>query len=204
MKLHNKITGMIIGAFTLVIGCCEEDAPKPFVCGCEARPTDTTFSDIPSLVVLTSKGFYLLNIERGLINTCNTLPIEYQQDGLMVDGSGTVKATCEMAGNPYHINETWAKIDQISIANDSVFNGEGYTLKIIRSEDYGYDPGFGYAIIFPDGPDLVQPHQPAISGFQPFRTRLDAYTVAGLVLYKIANGLHPAIAQEDLVMLGTL
>jgi hypothetical protein len=157
---------IILGVFLVATSCdCDTDPqPEEFVCGCEAELTDTTFQDIPALVVATSRGYYLLNVDIGFISVCNVLPEGFQQDGLLVRASGIVRSTCKMVNNPYRINETFADIQTIRVTTDSVFDYPNLDVSIINSEDYGYEPGFGYSIIPPSGSGILQPTQPAISG----------------------------------------
>jgi hypothetical protein len=51
--------------------------------------------------------------------------------------------------------------------------------------------GFGYDLLSGGTTLIHQPHIPAINGMKGFATREDAEKVAGLMLYKVKNGIMP-------------
>jgi hypothetical protein len=184
--------------------CCDEPIPPPVICDCVAPNTNESFNT-PSLVVNTTRGYFLLSVDLGFINLCSTLNSEFQQDGLMLFASGRIKSTCNMVGNSYKIPETFSVFESGVKATDSLFtNLPDYKIKIIRSEDYGHGPGYGYHIEIRNSSDILQPFQPAISGYNPFKTPTDAYKVALLVVFKLSTNRLPSIAIEDLVFLQTI
>ena len=62
------------------------------------------------------------------------------------------------------------------------------TIAIFENETGG---GFGYDLLSGGTTLIHQPHIPAINGMKGFATREDAEKVAGLMLYKVTNGIMP-------------
>jgi|GEM_PF-3064422 len=203
LPLFNRLPTILLGMLCLVFmlcgaGCDDNDTPTPIVCDCSADPTGP-ITEIESIVIRTTKGYYLLSPYKGFLNICNPLDSSLRQDGLMILASGQLKSTCEMPNEYPGIQENFVTLENWKVPDDSLFAQlPGVEIRIIRSEDYGVPPGFGYYVTV-GGMKILQPHLPAVGGNQPFKTRVDAFKIAVLVAYKLKAGLHPAIAVNDLV-----
>ena len=182
----------------------DRDPPGPLICGCEATG-NAPISNQGAVVVNTTSGFFYLSAFSGYYQSCNGIESQFATDGLQVRISGTIKATCNKPDDIYKIEkQNYSTINSISIASDSLFNDTPFHLQIIRSEDYGFSPGYGYRITYGTF-KILQATIPAIGGNKPFKTTTDAFKTAVLVCYKLNTKTgSPSLTVQDLSFLKVL
>src|SRR6187401_234898 len=93
---------------------------------------------------------------------------EFKKEGQPVIVSGTLKAPYKKIPDKFEI--TPIEINALQL-RAFVYNKTDITLEIIKSEDHGLKPGFGYFIEdlrTPHGTRILQPHLPAVPGLDPF------------------------------------
>jgi len=175
-----KSGSIILFAFILISSSCSKKhaAEKP---GCGR--TGTEFVKVIGMGIQTQDGIEIVTDEKGLLIPC-TIPIgQNLPDSQPVIVSGLLKSTLKTI--PDHFDVTPIDISEIKFLN-SAYDKTDITLQVIRSEDYGYPPGFGYYIEdhrFPFGTKILQPHLPAVSGIAPFKSPAQAIQTALLVIY---------------------
>ena len=88
-------------------------------------------------------------------------------------------------------NDT-ARVEILSVYNDSI------SLKIYQQPN-----GWGYDISVNGKLYVHQPHIPAVSGVNGFRSEADAKMIAGLMAHKISHHIsQPSVSVEELDSLG--
>jgi len=202
-KIWNAI--VLFGAGLSLMQSCVDKTPQPIICGCEGTGAKS-FEEVDAIVVSTTEGYFLLSPFTGYYSLCNDLAPDLQTDGLMVGVSGTTKSTCSKPDDVFMQQQTnYSNISTISVATDSIFSVPPFQIRIIKSEDYGYSPGFGYRISHSSGFKIIQQTIPAIGGNKPFKTSTDAFKTAVLVSYKLnlEVGL-PSLTVQDLRFLQVL
>ena len=167
-------------------------------CGCEGPKTES-IKKMFGVVIKTDDGFEILTDEKGLLIPCSELTGDFKTGSKPVIVSGTLKVPCKKI--PYEFSVTPIEISELKL-RDSSYDKSDITLTIIKSEDYGYDYGFGYFIEdhrSPGGIKVLQPHIPVISGLIPFSSPDQAGETGLLAIYLIRNfqGL-PSLSKEVL------
>lgn len=181
----------------LYLVSCDED-PEPLKCDCTNKSHEAIHDNV--IVVSTIEGYRLLSPTKGYYTSCNDIDESRQTDGLMVTIDGDRRAECI---NPLDIYKfqmmSYLEITDIAIATDSTFKNPNFKISIIRSEDYGYSPGFGYSIDHTGDIDILQATIPAIGGNKPFRSETDAFKTAVLVTYLLNLNIGlPSVTIADL------
>lgn len=151
-------------------------------CGCDSKKTEV-IKTLFGIVVKTVDGFEILTDERGLLLPCSELAPEFKKEGQPVVISGTLKVPCKVIPDKFNITPIQISSLQLRTLD---YDKKDITLKIIKSEDYGYKPGFGYFIedLRTDhNTRILQPHLPAVSGLEPFHTVQDAMKTGLSVIY---------------------
>lgn len=201
-KLSQYLLISILGS----LGGCNDPEPKPIICSCEAKAS-SEFSDVQGIMVNTLDGFLFLSPYQGYYEICHEIEPELTMDGLMLTVNGELKSTCL---KPDDILETiylsFVNLGNWEIAEDSLFIQFPVKIKIIKSEDFGYDPGFGYDVQTSDGGfRIIQPTIPAVGGNKVFKSETDAFKTAVLVAYKLNSDLGlPTLTVQDLQFLQVL
>jgi hypothetical protein len=192
-----KATILFLLYILISFSCRKENETEK--CGCDGTKTER-IEKIFGIVVETDDGFEILTDEKGLLLPCSGLPEDFKIESQPVIVSGTLKIPCKKI--PYEFSITPVEIREIKLRG-STYDKTDITLTIIKSEDYGYDPGFGYFI--EDYRPLVeikvlQPHIPAVSGLIPFNTPDEATITGVLVIYLLRKnpGLLPSLSLEIL------
>ena len=166
-------------------------------CGCDGTKTEF-IEKIFGIVIETDDGFEILTDEKGLLIPCSELPMDLKNGSQPVTVSGTLKIPCKKI--PYDFEVTPIEISEIKL-RASTYDKTDITLSLIRSEDYGYDPGFGYFIDdYISGLKISQPHIPAVSGLIPFNTP-DQATKTGVLVISLLRknpGQLPSLSIEIL------
>jgi len=193
---------LTIWQFVFLVGCGPDQDPE--ICSCEGRES----KDIEELAVVvdTQDGYVYLSPTSGYYFPCAAIENDLRTDGLLVALSIERKAICTKPDDAYHNQKlSFGLPHEVETHNDSTFNRTDFRISIIRSEDYGYEPGFGYRIELKNGFKILQPFLPAVSGFTPFRTKSDAYKTAILVTHLLNQDVAlPSIKIEDLLYLKVL
>jgi hypothetical protein len=172
---------------SILLGCDDHEKRAP-ICSCEAN-IKTDFTSIPGVFVNTLDGFVFLSPYAGYYEICHEIDSDLQVDGLLAAVTGKLKATCIKPGDELEmIDLSFVNLESWAVSEDSSFNHLPVTIKIIRSEDFGYSEGFGYDLQVTHGAHIRQPFIPAIGGHVPFKTRTDAFKTAVLVAYKLSIG----------------
>ena len=175
-----KLTITLILYVLVSAGCRKDKAIES--CGCKGPKTEI-IDKIFGIIVETDDGFQILTDEKGLLLPCSELSGNFKKDAQPVIISGALKTPCKKI--PYEFNITPIEISQIML-RDSTYDKTDISLSIIKSEDYGYNPGFGYFITDHRSPvefKIIQPHIPAISGLTTFDSPDHARKTAMLVIY---------------------
>src|SRR5687767_1355668 len=135
----------IYSIFSLIVLLgCHDPEPEPIICSCDAK-VSSTFSDVQGIMVNTFDGFMFLSPYEGYYEICHDLDVALQLDGLMITAEGQLKSTCLKPDDIYKTTDlSFVNLNSWNIAQDSLFNQSPIKIKIIKSEDFGYDPGFGY------------------------------------------------------------
>ena len=179
---------MLIG-----LGCKKEKQTE--ACGCNSDKTEV-IENLFGIIVETDDGFEILSDEKGLLLPCSELATQFKKEGQPVTVSGTLKISCKKIPDKFEI--TPLEISSLKLLA-SGYSGTDITLKIIKSEDYGYKPGFGYFIEdlrSPHGTRIVQPFLPAVSGLNPFCTMEDAMKTGLSVIYGLRAHQDGSITEE--------
>jgi len=206
MDFVKRVSSGLQILITLGFVCCSDPEPKPVICSCEAK-VSSEFSEAQGIMVNTLDGFLFLSPFEGYYEICHDINPELTVDGLMVITNGELKSTCL---KPDDILKTtflsFVNLHSWNIAEDSLFTVFPAKIVIIKSEDYGYDPGFGYDVQTSEGGfHIVQPFLPAIGGYKPFKTATDAFKTAVLVAYKLNSDMGlPTLTVQDLQYLQVL
>jgi hypothetical protein len=151
-------------------------------CGCNSKEKERV-ENLFGIVVETDDGFEIFSDEKGLLLPCSELPEEFKKEGQPVTVSGILKAPCKSIPDKFEI--TPIQINALKL-RALVYNKTDITLEIIKSEDHGLKPGFGYFIEDlrrPYGTRILQPHLPAVPGLDPFCTPEDAMKTGLSVIY---------------------
>jgi hypothetical protein len=182
-------------------GCRKDNETEK--CGCDG--TKTEFIDkMFGIVIETDDGFEILTDERGLLIPCFELTGEFRNGSQPVTVSGTLKIPCKKI--PYGFDITPIEINELKLRG-STYDKTDITLSIIKSEDYGYDPGFGYIIKdLRSGLNISQPHIPAVSGLIPFSTPNQATKAGVLVIHLLRKnpGQLPSLSIDILKYLNII
>ena len=202
-KAEKSLKSFLFTFLIIALASCHDDPePKP-ICSCEAK-VSSTYSDVQGIMVNTLDGFMFLSPYKGYYEICHDLDAGLQVDGLMLTAEGQLKSTCLKPDDIFKtIDLSFVNLNSWNIAQDSLFNQFPIKIKIIKSEDFGYAPGFGYDVQTSDGGfHIRQPTMPAVGGNIPFKTETDAFKTAVLVAYKLNTdtGL-PALTVQDLQFL---
>jgi hypothetical protein len=151
-------------------------------CGCDSKKIEVV-ENLFGIVVETVDGFEILSDEKGLLLPCSELTAEFKKEGQPVTVSGTLKVPCKEIPNKFKI--TPIEINSFQLQT-SGYNKTDITIEIIKSENHGLKPGFGYFIEDlrrPFGTRILQPHLPAVPGLDPFCTPEDAMKTGLSVIY---------------------
>ena len=126
----------------MIFFSCKESEDETEVCGCEGTKTETV-NNIFGFVIETDDGFEILTDEKGLLSTCIDLTQDFKKDFQSVIVSGQLKPSCKKIFGEFYI--TPIDVTEISIGPTTYYKTD-ITLSILKTEDYGYEPGFGYCI----------------------------------------------------------
>ena len=167
-------------------------------CGCDGTKTESV-DKIFGIVTETDDGFEILTDEKGLLVPCSELPENFKIESQPVTISGTLKIPCKKIPNNFSI--TPVEISELKL-RASNYDKTDITLTIVKSEDYGYAPGFGYYIEdhrSMGGMKVLQPHIPAVSGLTPFKTPSESTKSGLLVIYLLRKNQDlPSLSIEIL------
>ncbi|HEY5771261.1 MAG TPA: DUF4907 domain-containing protein [Chitinophagaceae bacterium] len=178
---------VILILYMLISFSCKKEAETE-KCGCDGTKTEF-IEKIFGIVIETDDGFEILTDEKGLLIPCSELAGDFKNGSQPVTVSGTLKVPCKKI--PYDFEVTPIEISELKL-RDSTYDKTDITLTIIKSEDYGYDPGFGYFIDdHRSGLRISQPHIPAVSGLIPFNTPDQATKTGVLVIYLLRKNSGP-------------
>ena len=183
-KMRKGLTIFILTA--LISFSCDKETETE-KCGCDWTKTETV-DDIFGLVIETDDGFEILTDEKGLLIPCADLAPEFKIDFQPVTISGQLRLHCDKIFGEFKI--TPIDITEI-IIRETNYDKTDITLTVIKSEDYGYDPGFGFKIEDnrdPFGATVVSPTRPAVGGNIPFDTSDKAIKSGLLYIYTFRVG----------------
>jgi hypothetical protein len=173
-----KISFFTIGSFY----CCHDLQDKP--CGCVDDPITYT-AQIFGILVKTNSGYEIFSDSLGILCPCNPIDSGFSSDFTPILFSGNLKSNCKKIGGEFMYSP-------IQISNMTQYD-KGYdkldiTLIIIKSENYGYDAGYGYFINdnrSPYGTRILNATKGQCGGFIPFETQEDAYLAGLLEIYSL-------------------
>lgn len=138
-------------------------------------------------VVLSVDGYKIISIEHGYLTPCQVLPESFQEEGQLVQFTGRIIPTCKKEHSGYAIWSLYLEITEIKKI-DTLYKNGNLSIEVIRTENYGKQPGFGY--IVEDARKnfkIVQDEIPAQLGIEPFKTKEDALKIAFLVAHRLNN-----------------
>ena len=192
-----KETIIFILFILISFGCKKQNETEK--CGCNSTRTEL-LEKIFGIVIETDDGFEILTNEKGLLIPCSQLIGGFKTESQPVVVSGTLKIPCKKI--PYEFSVTPIEISEIKL-RDSNYDKTDISLTIIKSEDYGYLPGFGYFIEdhkASGGLKILQPHIPVVSGLIPFGTPAQARKTGVLVIHLLRKnqGVLPSLSMEIL------
>lgn len=183
--MMKKILAVLTISCLTLFSCQDDDSND---CGCTGTETNrTSSSNRYGTVIETLDGFLIFSDEDGFLLPCKELDESLRVNGKPVYISGQMKKSCKTINPNFPINPV--RFDNI-IPLDNKYDRLDITLKIIKSEDYGYAPGFGYFIEdnrTVGGTRVLQPHIPVIGGLQVYNTEEKAYLNGLLVVYAVRN-----------------
>ena len=190
--------GLTIFTWTtmLVFGCSKEVDTETEKCGCDGTKTETV-DNIFGLVVETTDGLEIITDEKGILTPCTGLTGDIAADFQPVTLSGQLRLNCKETNGYYKIIPI--EITEIKPRANN-YDKSDITLTITKSEDYGYDPGFGFCIEDKRtdfGGKLCAPTIPTVGGFPTFDTEKKAIKT-GLLYISITRGQR-AIVTPDLL-----
>lgn len=166
---------------------CEKGKDVEFeVCDCLGKQIESINLEGGD-VALSIDGYKIISIAHGYITPCQELPDDLRIDGQLVQVSGKLIPTCKKEHSGYAIWSQYLEITEVKKI-DTLFQNGNLTIEIIKTENYGKQPGFGY--IVQDKKKnfkIVQDEIPAQLGTDPFKTRADALKIALLVAHRLDN-----------------
>jgi len=193
-----KCNYFIFLIFSLIISCHDEKLKEFKVCDCTG-PLEENIIMEGGDTALSKDGFKIISVKYGYLTPCEDIPVEFQKDGALVRFSGKIIPTCKKEHSGYAI---WSILLEISAIEhiDTLYESGRLTIQIIKTEDFGNSPGFGYIIS-----DKVknftirQTEIPALVGTDPFKTYEEALKIAFLVAYRLENfNDFPSVTLGDL------
>jgi hypothetical protein len=118
---------------------------------------------------------------------CAEIPIAFQKEGQLILISGRFIPNCKKNYSGYGLQTQYFDFSEIK-GIDSLYNSGSFTIKIIKTENFGNSPGFGYEIFDSEKNfRITQKEIPAQAGTEPFKTKEDALKIGYLVAYKLKN-----------------
>jgi hypothetical protein len=200
-----------LGLFGL-ISCSDKKEPVYQVCNCIGN-REFRYEKTTGIVINTKLGYKILSLTNStpiseklccstFINVCNELPLEFQQDGLLVILSGRSIPGCKGFEGYYTIYMDTVKVDTIQKI-DTIYENGPLTIKIIKTEDFGLPVGYGYEINYPEKKFFLrQTKIPALATVTQFKTRAAALKVAHLVAARlIRSGNFPTVYGNELIFM---
>jgi hypothetical protein len=177
----NKSVTFLLASLVL---CCDDQPTLYSICNCTGEKQEM-LTDEGGIVAETREGFKVISVNHGIMETCVDIPANYQSDGTGIVLTGRMVNECSRNFSGYGVTAPFVDIDKISTSDDQ-FQAGAITIKIIKTEDLGLAPGFGYEI-FHEAKNfrILQTEIPAQPGTEPFQTREDALRVAYLVAHKL-------------------
>lgn len=185
MKALLKV--FLVGVF---LPCCKPE-PKPSVCGCKGDKTadiNGTFA-----VSVASRGNNIFfSIEKGFLISCDSTT--NYTDGQIFHLTGQVRSSCirqlfdSIKLDP-PLKGGYLQAASLIPYNDLQLNQPiswgDFVITIIRSEDYGYDKGYGFTLLkVSNGFKILAPYLP-IGHFRVCHSKSDAFKFACLYLYQL-------------------
>lgn len=189
---------LILLAFSPIISCKDEKPNEFEVCDCIGTSQEEISSeggDIASSV----DGFKIISVKHGYLTPCEGIPQEFQKDGTLVKFSGRIISSCKKEHSGYAIWSIFLEISSIERV-DTLYQSGRLTIQIIKTEDFGKPPGFGYIIEDKEKDfKILQAEIPALVGIDPFETYEGALKIAFLVAYRLENfNDFPSVTLGDL------
>jgi len=176
--------GLAIFILTTLIsfGCDKE--PETMKCGCDGTKSEAV-DNIFGLVVETTDGFGIITDEKGILIPCTELTGDFRTDFQPVTLSGQLRLHCNEINGYFKL--TQIEISEIAL-RETNYDKTDVTLTITKSEDYGYDPGFGYCVddnrtAF--GTTLCAPTIPSVGGNETFDTEEKAIKAGLLTVFSV-------------------
>jgi hypothetical protein len=145
----------------------------------------------------TDDGFQIISDEKRLLLPTAELAHEFKKDGQPVMVSGILKAPRKVIRDGFSV--TPIEISELNL-QISAYEKSDITLSIIKSEDHGGKPGFGYFIEDQRSPSpfrTLQYLRPAVPGLDAFCSWEQATKTAICVIYQMrkARGF-PSLTAE--------
>jgi hypothetical protein len=169
----------------ILLGCQDDDSNK---CGCAGTNTIlTNSSNRYATIIETLDGFQIFSDEDGFLQPCKELDASLKINGKPVLISGQIKKSCKTIDPNFPINPV--QFSNI-IPLQNKYDRLDITLTIIKSEDYGYDEGFGYFIEdkrIIGGAKILAPTISELEGNQVYDTEEKAYLNGLLMVYAVRN-----------------
>ncbi len=199
--ISNWISVFLSFIFLLGISDCTKKEPVFDVCNCQG----TKIEDIKNeggVIAFSADSTKIISVNHGYITTCLNLPQDFQIDGARVLFSGRMILTCKKQHGGYAVWSTYLDLSNISKI-DTLYVNENPQIRIVKTEDYGLAPGFGYLLNDTRINFKIQQFEvPAVGGQSPFKKYNDALKIAFLTAYKLENSNDfPTIYLGDLSFL---
>jgi len=174
---------ILIISTTLTIFSCDKEPEQIDQCGCDGTKIEIV-SDIFGLVIQTDEGFEILTDEKGLLKSCGELNTEFKSDFQPVTVSGQLRLSCKKIFGEFKI--TPIEISEIELRQTN-YDKTDIELEILKTEDYGYQPGFGYCLKS-SGKSTLCAYGDVKTG-SPLKTYNDAFKMGLLSVYISRGGV---------------
>jgi hypothetical protein len=169
-----------------LLSCNAENGVKSgIVCGCS---TDEVVQLESSGAVTASSvdGYTFVSVDAGIGKLCSAWDSTFSE-GELVLLKGRASLDCKELKSGYGMWVYDLHVDSVEPI-DTLYTQGPITIEILKTEDYGAPPGFGYEISHKEKNfSIRQLEVPGLAGTDPFTRREDAVKIAFLVAFKLKN-----------------
>lgn len=183
----------------LFTGCTYHDIHiEHNICGCKSRYIENIDNE-GGIIVATVDGYMIISVQHGYLAVCDSIPKGLRTDGVLVRFSGQVIPTCKLVPSGYgliYLNMKLLTIKKV----DTLYVNESPQLRIVKTEDFGLQPGYGYTIYDVQKDFRLQQFAiPWIPSQIPYKTETDALKMAFVMGYRLENFKgYPYLVLADL------
>lgn len=198
---------ILLYLFVVFTGCTYHDINDTrvyMVCECKTNKIER-IKDEGGIITSTADGYKIISVNHGYLTSCVDIPSEYQVDGMLVYFSGEIVysneiiSTCIKEQASFGLWSTYISLESVKKA-DTLYVNESPQIRIVKTEDYGLQPGFGYTIYDVQKDFRLQQFAiPWIPSQIPYKTETDALKMAFVMGYRLENFKgYPYLVLADL------